>query len=119
MSLFCHYVRRGYPVPLIQKAFVKSASQSRESLLEKQHVKVLEESVIEPDLESSLYLTTTFNPEFNSLGEIVRKNWDLLKRSQATEILAETKVVVGYRRPPNLKDLLVQAKVPSLETHTT
>ena len=79
---------------------------------------MLEESDTEPDLESSLYLTTTFNPEFNGLGEIVRKNWDLLKCSQATKILAETRVGMGYRRPPNLKDILVGAKVPTLEARS-
>ncbi len=38
----------------------------------------------------------------------------MLKRSSTSKILAETKITFGYRRPPNLKDLLVRARVPQV-----
>ena len=57
---------------------------------------------------------TTFIPEFHKLGNLVRRIWDLLKTSVATKILAESKIVVGYRRPSNLKDLLIKARVPQM-----
>ena len=115
MMLYGHFIRRGYPLPLIQKAFIKASTQSRAHLLEKQRAKLTDEETAEPNLNMDLFLTTSFNPEFQELGNLVRKNWDLLKRSAATKILAETKVVVGYRRPLNLKDLLVRARVPQIE----
>ncbi len=31
------------------------------------------------------------------------------------KILAETKLIFGYRRPPNLKDMLVRARVPQIK----
>ncbi len=117
--LFCHFIRRGYPIPLIQKAFVKASTETRESLLEKQRKKLDELIQTEEDLDSTLFLTTTFNPEFHELGNLVRKNWDLLKRSSATKILAENRIVIGYRRPPNLKDMLIRACVPHLEIESS
>ena len=64
--------------------------------------------------EQNLFLITTFDPESDILGKMVRENWDLLKRSAATKILAETRLITSYRRPPNLKDLLVRARVPQI-----
>ncbi len=64
--------------------------------------------------EQNLFLITTFDPESDILGKMVRENWYLLKRSAATKILAETRLITCYRRPPNLKDLLVRAGVPQM-----
>ena len=58
-----------------------------------------------------LSLITTYSPEFSGLKDIVTRNWDLLKHSSTTKVLAETKITFGYRRPPNLRDMLVRAKI--------
>ena len=113
ITQFCHFIRRGYPFELIQKAFVKASTQTREDLLNKQRTR-LEETTEEDSSEQNLFLITTFDPESDILGKMVRENWDLLKRSAATKILAETRLITGYRRPPNLKDLLVRARVPQI-----
>ena len=94
-----------YPAPVITSESYQihihipsweSPTETRESLLEKQRKKLENLNETEEDLDSKLFLTTTFNPEFNELGNLVQKNWDLLKRSAATKILAENRVVVGY-----------------------
>ena len=108
MMLFCHFVRRGYPLEYIHSAFVKAASQSRETLLEKQWIKI-QETEITTEEDEGLFVITTYDPESNILGKMVRENWDLLRRSAATKLLAETKLTFGLCRPPNLKDLLVCA----------
>ncbi len=61
--------------------------------------------------EDPFFLITTYNPAGNALKEIVDLNWEILQRSSATKQLAEKKPMFGYRRPPNLRDMLVTAKV--------
>ena len=58
-------------------------------------------------------LVFTYQPNFGGLQEICKNNWDLLKRSTATKELSEQKIIYGYRRPKNLKDILVRAKLPT------
>ena len=63
------------------------------------------------DEEAIFYLITTFNPMNDHLRDIVLKNWGILKRSSATKDLSMKKVVFGYRKCPNLKNILVRAKL--------
>ncbi len=65
--------------------------------------------------EDTLVLTMTYYPNFTPLKDIVHKSWDLLKRSSSTKTLSETKVINAYKRPKNLRDILVKAKLPKLE----
>ena len=46
-------------------------------------------------------------------GKSSQKNWDLLKRSSAIKTVAETRIIYRFRKPKNLKDLLVRAKLPA------
>jgi hypothetical protein len=59
-----------------------------------------------------VFLITTFHPTDHSLRQIVFGNWDLLGKSPTTSFLHERKLMVGYRRPKNLRELLVRANVP-------
>jgi hypothetical protein len=58
------------------------------------------------------FLITTFHPTDHSLRKIVFRNWDLLGKSPTTSFLHDRKLMVGYRRPKNLRDILVRANVP-------
>ena len=61
--------------------------------------------------ESQNILVTTFNPGFDGLRKIVQDNWDILGSSCATREIFDKKVLTAYRRPKNLRDLLVRAKL--------
>lgn len=54
---------------------------------------------------------TTYNPDFTSHKKIVEEDWELLPRSSTTKDLSEHGILFGYRRPKNLRDILVRAKV--------
>ena len=62
-----------------------------------------------------IHFITTYSPGFNAPKDIVKKNWDILKRSMATKSLGETRVIFGTKRPENLKDILVSARLPKPE----
>ncbi len=103
-----HFKRRGYPDHIIAKALVKASCQNRSDLLlQKPNPSTLGD-------DQKIHIITTFSPEFEGLKPIIQDNWDLLKRSQATKLLAEMRLVFGHRRSKNLRDYLVRAKLPQI-----
>ena len=61
--------------------------------------------------DDPFFLITTHNPQGNALREVVEKHWEVLERSSATKQLSVKQPVFGYRWCPNLRDLLVSAKI--------
>ena len=109
MELALHFQRREYPMELIFEAAMLARGLDRDELLSK---------VKDPNKESdkdNVFLTTTFHPSDHSLREIVHKNWDILGQSVQTENLYQKRLMMGYRRPKNLRDLLVHAGTPRQE----
>jgi hypothetical protein len=64
------------------------------------------------DIENKVFLITTFHPTDHSLRKIVFRNWDLLGKSPTTSVLPDKRLMVGYRKPKNVRDILVRANVP-------
>lgn len=98
------FLQKGYPKKIIEEAIEKVTSMDRDSLLEPKPPKNDNEEI-------PLVLVTTYQPNFGGLQEICKKNWELLARSTSTRTLSDKRVIFGYRRPPNLRDLLVRAKL--------
>ena len=107
-------MKRGYPVDTLLDAIKQVSHKTRETLLEIEWKKWGEPELTWDEHSQDLFLITTYTPEYMGLKTIVRENWDLLKWSSTTKNLAESRVIVGYRWRPNLKDILVRAKVPKL-----
>ena len=104
-----HFTRRKYPSDLIIRAF-------REAL-KVQRSKLLENNANQKETQANI-LVTTFHPESNVLKGVVAKNWDILGRSCSTREIHSKNVLTAYRRPKNLKDLLVRAKLPKAKPNT-
>ena len=98
-----HFVRRGYPVPFIGECFLKALRRNRTSLMAPNPKRDTDEK---PNI-----LITTYNPGFRGLKNVVQKNWDLLGKSFTTRAIYREKVLSAFRRPKNLKDYLVRAKL--------
>ncbi len=47
---------------------------------------------------------------------IIHINWPILRRFSATKELSEKRIIFGYRKEKNLKDMLVHAKLPLVQT---
>jgi peptide-methionine (R)-S-oxide reductase len=107
-NIFTHFLRRGYPPEIVILALIRARRQERKTLLS-----ATKDSTKNKN-DQNLFLITTFNPMPNTLKQIVSNNWDLMSRSKSTRMLADTNIIFGYRRPKNLKDILVKAKLPNL-----
>jgi hypothetical protein len=98
-----HFLKRRYPLHIIEEAAIKARRLDRSKLLadkKKTSTKAAEDSVI---------LVTTYNPYDNTVRDIVKNNWDLLGKSTNSTFLHEKKLMTAYRRPKNLRDLIVRA----------
>ena len=93
---------------LLEEAATLARQKDRSRLLESTR------EVQVNDQKDKVFLITTFHPTDQALRQIVLKNWDLLGKSPTTSFLHEKKLMVGYRRPKNLRDILVKANLPFL-----
>ena len=100
-ELTLHFLNREYPLDLLQEAAIKARRLDREALLNPPPK--------ESDSEDSLILTTTFHPHTDCLRNIVKHNWDVLGKANTTLTLHQNKLLVAYKRPPNLSSFLVRA----------
>ena len=102
-----HFLRRQYPERLILDAAMMARRLDRDTLLNPDRVP-------KESNKENMFLITTFHPSDHNVREVVHNNWDILGQSPTTDILFKKKLVVGYRRPKNLRDLLVNAAIPRL-----
>ena len=105
-----YFLRKGYPIDLLEKAANRARDLNRLELLRPQTG-----PTTEPDTDK-IYLITPYHPHNSSLKDLIYHNWGILGKSQATEELYNRKLRGSYRRPKNLWDLLVRAKVKRLPT---
>jgi hypothetical protein len=98
-----HFLNRGYPLLLIEDAIIKARRLDRPSLLAPPK---------KPSTsEEQNILVTTYHPNDSCLSDIVFNNWDMLGRNLNTDFLHKKTPRVAYRRPKNLRDLLVKADI--------
>ena len=102
INFACHFRRRGYPEPLLERAMIQARRKKRSELLSP---KTKQTTMDQP------VLVTTFHPNDNTLRDIVQKNWGILGKSTATAFLHKQKPMMSYKRPQNLKDMLTRADV--------
>ena len=58
-----------------------------------------------------VFLIKTYHPGGRILGSIVNQYWDMLDKSSSTREVLDWRVVQGFRRPKNIRDILVRALV--------
>ena len=104
--LASHFLRRGYPAETIQMGLLKAQNMDRNSLI---HPPAPQSA---PNTEPQVFAVTTFHPSFKDFRNIITENWDHLSRSPATRDMHTSKIIFGNRRPKNLREHLVKAKLP-------
>ncbi len=113
-----HFLRRGYPIEIIEQSLIKARRLDRSLLLDKPPT----QSSQQTSEEQKFFLITTYNPASPHFRDIVSKNWDILKTSDDTNFLANSRTIFGFRRNQNLRDKLVRARVkvkydPDTDSH--
>ena len=112
-----HFSRRGYPLIALAKTLRRAACLSRSDLLSNTSTPL-------PAITTTrkIFCVLTHNKHSPPVKTYVERHWPLLGRREATRCLTDTEVIYSHKRPPNLKDLLVRAKLPtthpSFETPT-
>ena len=99
-----YFLDRGYPLKIVEEAVIKARRLDRDKLLNPPR-----RDKKSPD--DNIILTTTYHPKDDILKGIVSKNWDFLGKSPNTQKLHKKHLMVGYKRPKNLRDILVRADV--------
>ena len=101
----CWYFRwREYPHDILIEAWSKTNQLTRETLLA--------DTTGNWDSHAHLMFITTYNSANSNFRELISKHWSYLGRSSATRELGRQDIMVTYRKPPSLKDILVRAKIP-------
>ena len=101
------FIERGYPQDLVEAAMVRASGQKREDLLVPKP-----KSETNEQTPRSVFMITTFNPGQNILNDIVRRNAPYLQKNPQYRDLHNLDIKPVYRRPKNLRDLLVRASLP-------
>ena len=108
IQLSYHFLRRGYPLSLLQEAALLSREHSRTDLLARSP------RLLQSSLDDRVFLNTTYQPHDQSLRDIIFHNWEMLGRRPTTEFVYHKKLMVGNHRPNHLRNLLVNVKFPHL-----
>ena len=102
-----HFLRRLYPIELLEEAAILARRQDRDNLFNKQNK--------QKEKQDDVFLITTYHPTDSSVVDVVKKNWDMLGKSPTTQFIQQKRLLCGYRRPKNIRDNLVRAAIPYRE----
>ena len=106
-----HLVTRGHSSRTVQLAINRVRSLSRSD--------VLKQKTEHRHATNRVPLVTTFHPSLPPLRTILHSNHHILHTSDRLLQAVPDTPIVAFRRPRNLKDLIVRAEVPSLADHSS
>ena len=107
IQLYWYFRWREYPHDILIEAWRKTNQVTRETLLA--------DTTGNQDSNTPLMFITTYNSAKSNFRELISKHWSYLGRSCATRELCTQDIMVTYRKPPSLKDMLVRAKITQSE----
>ena len=97
-----HYIRRGYPPDIVDKAFTEISKFTQDDLLKPRE---------RPTTGNKLFFSVPYNPRNVHLNSLIQKHWHLLESNACLNELFPHKPMIGYSRPNNLRDILCKATV--------
>ena len=98
---------RGYKTKNITDAFDKAQEKDRASLMEYKN---------KATRADRIPFVVTFHPDLTNISSTIRKHWRLIENDSSLKEIFPSPPVIAYRRPKNLKDILVTSKVKKQET---
>ena len=108
IQVYWYFRWREYPHDILIEAWGKTNQVTRETL-------VADTTGIQ-DSNTPLMFITTYNSANPNFRELISRHWSYLGRSSATRELGRQDIMITYRKPPSLKDMLVRAKIPQDST---
>ena len=109
-KLKSYFLERNYPSHIVDLAFQKASSLSRDEALSE---------TAKHDAKMVPYVIT-YNPSLPNIGEIINKYWGLLALSQKSSVkyVFQHKPILAFKRPRNLADILTHSKLNFNQSHT-
>ena len=111
IQLYWYFRWREYPHDILTEAWSKTNQVARETLLA--------DTTGNQDSNAPLMFITTYNSANPNFRELISKHWSYLGRSSATRELGRQDIMITYRKPALLKDILVRAKIPQPKSTTS
>ena len=102
-QLATYLLKRGYNRNFVNKQIRRAADIPRQLTLQTKDI----------NKPKRIPFITTFNPSLPHISNIIKKHFNLLLSSNRCKSVFQHPPVVAFRRSPNLRDLLVTAKLPS------
>ena len=110
IQLYWYFRWREYPHDTLIDAWSKINQVTREILLS--------DTRNNQDTNVTLLFITTYNSANPNFRELISKHWSYLDRSSATRELGRQDIMITYRKPPSLKDMMVRARIPQTKSIT-
>ena len=103
-----YYLKRGYPFKSLKKHYHRAKKFTQDELLE---------TVPKTEIDTPV-MVTQYNPRNPQIGSLVKDNWNIIQNTEELTKIFREKPLIGYRRLPNLKDILTSSNVtyPPLPT---
>ena len=96
-----YYLNRGYPFKSLKKHYKRAKAFSQDQLLETTQRKSVDTPV----------MVCQFNPSNPDISKLVRQNWNVIQNSEETSKIFTSKPLIGYRKLPNLRDILTSSTI--------
>ena len=106
-QLTTYLLKRGYNRNFVNKQIRRAADMPCQLTLQTKDI----------NKPKRIPFITTFNPSLPHISHIIKKHFNLLLSSHRCKSVFQHPPVVAFRRSPNLRDLLVTAKLPFNSTH--
>ena len=106
-QLTTYLLKRGYKRNFVTKQIQRAANIPRRLALQTKDM----------NKPTRVPFITTFNPSLPHISNIIKKHYHLLHSSDRCKKVFPNLPVVAFRRSPNLRDLLVSAKLSSNSTN--
>ena len=96
LEMIQHYVKRGYPLKSLKRHMLRAARYSQKDLLTVKNKQEIKTPV----------MVTKYNPRNPNIRGFIHNNWNIIEHSNDCVHTFSDKPIVGFRRLPNLRDLL-------------
>lgn len=94
-----YFVACGYKRSFVREEMEKVVQINRKDALKKK----------EKNKNNKIPLVVNYHPDLPPLGHIINKHWSMLEHKDRTKKIFKNRPIVSYKRPHNLRDMLVKA----------
>ena len=96
-----YYLKRDYPHKMLKQHYQRAKKFSQNELLE-----------IKPkETNTTPVMVTNYNPQNPKIRNMINQNWNIISNSNDCGTLFPQRPIVGFRRLPNLREMLTKAKI--------